>query len=81
LSGASERSSVSPAIRIEPSKGRVSKADLKRLVKAVREPFKSFESRAFSDLSEAHIQKLFNTPALNVTDMVTKYYRKLEDVK
>jgi hypothetical protein len=59
----------------------VSKADLKRLVKAVREPFKSFESRAFSDLSEAHIQKLFNTPALNVTDMVTKYYRKLEDVK
>jgi replicative superfamily II helicase len=59
----------------------VRESDLKRLVKATREFFKSFASQNLNDLSEAHIQTLLNAHALAVSDLLTKYSRKLKDLK
>jgi replicative superfamily II helicase len=59
----------------------VREADLKRLVRAVQQFFKSFESRALRDLAEADIQKLINAYGLQVDNLVTKYSRKLKDLK
>ncbi len=56
-------------------------ADLKRLVKACREFFKSFEGQDLKDLSTKHIQKLVNAHGLAVDDLLTRYSRKLKDVK
>ncbi|MGT2441026.1 hypothetical protein ACU4GH_40400 (plasmid) [Bradyrhizobium betae] len=59
----------------------VREADLKRLVKATREFFKSFESQNLTDLSASHIQTVLNAHGLSVPDLLSKYSRKLKDVK
>lgn len=59
----------------------VREADLKRLVKAVREFFKGFETQNFKDLSEQHIQTLINLHHLSVADLLSKYSRRLRDMK
>lgn len=59
----------------------VREADLRRLVKATREFFKSFESQNLADLSASHIQTVLNTHGLSVPDLLSKYSRKLKDVK
>lgn len=56
-------------------------ADLNRLVRCSREFFKSFESQNLSDLSETHIQKLLDSHGLSVPDLLSKYSRKLKDLK
>ena len=56
-------------------------ADLNRLVRCSREFFKSFESQSLSDLSETHIQKLLDSHGLSVPDLLSKYSRKLKDLK
>ncbi len=59
----------------------VRESDLKRLVKASREFFKSFESQNLKDLSEAHIQTLLDSHHLSVSNLLSKYSRKLKDIK
>ncbi|MEY9153378.1 DEAD/DEAH box helicase family protein [Bradyrhizobium japonicum] len=59
----------------------VREADLKRLTRAVQQFFKSFESRDLKDLSVADIQKLLNSHELQVSDLTSKYSRKLKDMK
>lgn len=59
----------------------VREADLKRLVNAVRGFFKGFEAQNLKDLSQPHIQKLLNAHHLSVTDLLSKYSRRLKDVK
>lgn len=56
-------------------------AELRRLVKVVREFFKSFETQNLKDLSEAHIQTLLDAHRLSVPDLLSKYSRKLKDMK
>jgi hypothetical protein len=56
-------------------------ADLRRLVRAARDFFKSFESRSLTDLSAADIQSLINAHELQVTDITSLYSRKLKDLK
>ncbi len=56
-------------------------ADLRKLVKAAREFFKSFESQNLNDLSASYIQTALNTHDLAVPDMLSKYSRSLKDVK
>ena len=82
-----ERLIIHPARKIESAaafthdvKG-VRESDLKKLVKAVREFFKSFEAQNLQDLSVTHIQALLNTHELSVSDLLGKYSRKLKDVK
>ena len=59
----------------------VRESDLKRLSKAVREFFKEFEAHDFRDLSEAKIQKLLNAHNLSVPDILSKYSRRLKDLR
>ena len=59
----------------------VRESDLKRLVRGVQQFFKSFESRDLRELSEADIQNLINAHALQVSDLISKYSRKLKDLK
>ncbi|MDX0609400.1 DEAD/DEAH box helicase [Sinorhizobium medicae] len=59
----------------------VREADIKRLVKASREFFKSFENQNLKDLSESHIQTLLDAHQLSVPDLLSKYSRKLKDMK
>src|SRR5690606_4161064 len=59
----------------------VREPDLKRLVKATREFFKSFENQNLNDLSESHIQKMLNRHKLAVPDLLDGYSRKLKDIK
>ncbi len=59
----------------------VREADLKRLVRAVREFFKEFEAQNLKDLSEPHIQNLLNAHNLSVPDLLSKYSRRLKDVR
>jgi hypothetical protein len=54
--------------------------ELKRLVKSVREFFKSFESLHFKDLSTAQIQKTVEAHHLTVPDLVTLYSKKLRNL-
>jgi hypothetical protein len=56
-------------------------AELKRFVKSAREFFKSFESLNFKDLSTAHIQKMVNAHHLAVPDLLTRYSKKLRNLK
>jgi len=56
-------------------------ADLKKLVKAVREFFKSFESQNFKDLSMSHIQKTIDAHKLSVLDLHRLYSRTLKNLK
>jgi hypothetical protein len=55
--------------------------ELKKLVKSVREFFKSFEALNFKDLSTAHIQKLVNAHKLTVPNLVADYSKKLRNLK
>lgn len=55
--------------------------DLKRLVKACRDFFKSFESQNFKDLSSIQIQKLVNAYKLDVDNLTSLYSSKLKDLK
>lgn len=59
----------------------VREADLRQLVKAVREFFKSFETANFKDLSMAQIQKMVYAHKLSVPDLLTHYSRKLRNIK
>lgn len=59
----------------------VREADLKRLVKAVRGFFKGFEGQNLKDLSEPYIQKLLNLHEIAAVDLLSKYSRRLKDVK
>jgi len=56
-------------------------AELKKLVKGLREFFKSFESLNFKDLSMAHIQKLVDSHGLSVPSLLTDYSKKLKRLK
>jgi replicative superfamily II helicase len=59
----------------------VRESELKRLVKAIKAFFKSFENQDFRDLSEGHIQKLLDTHRLSVGHLLDDYCKKLKDVK
>ena len=56
-------------------------SDLKKFVKACREFFKSFEAQDLKDLSATHIQKMINAHQLGTDDLLTKYSRKLKNLK
>lgn len=56
-------------------------AELKKLVKRLRELFKSFESLNFKDLSMAHIQKLVDSHGLSVSSLLTDYSKSLKKLK
>jgi replicative superfamily II helicase len=55
-------------------------AELRRLVKAVRDFFKTFESANFKDLSPTHIQKTIDAHKLSVPALLTDYSRKLRNL-
>jgi len=55
--------------------------ELKRLVKQLREFFKSFESLNFKDLSTAHIQRLIDSHSLSLPSLLTGYSKKLKSLK
>ena len=55
----------------------VREVELRKLVKSVREFFKSFESLNFQDLSAVHIQKLLNTYQLTVPNLLSAYSKKV----
>lgn len=59
----------------------VREAELRKLVKSVREFFKSFESLYFKDLSTDHIQKLVDSHHLAAPELITLYSKKLRDLK
>jgi replicative superfamily II helicase len=56
-------------------------SELKKLVKSVREFFKSFEGLNFKDLSTAHIQKLVDAHKLAVPNLLADYSKKLRNLK
>jgi hypothetical protein len=56
-------------------------SDLNRFVRACRGFFKSLEGQNFSDLSVSHLEGLLEAHKLKVEDIVSKYSRKLKDVK
>ena len=56
-------------------------SDLKTFVKTCREFFKSFESQDFNDISPTHVQKMINAHQLGTEDLLTRYARKLKDLK
>lgn len=56
-------------------------SELRRLVKATREFFKSFESLNFKDLSVPHIQNLLNSHKLSVPNLLNDYTKKLKNLK
>ncbi|MGH6810779.1 MAG: DEAD/DEAH box helicase family protein [Methylocella sp.] len=55
--------------------------ELKKLVKSVREFFKSFEALNFKDLSPALIQKMVDVHNLAVPNLLTDYSKKLRNLK
>ena len=55
--------------------------ELSKLEKASRGFFKAFEGQNFADLSTQHIQKMVDAHHLSVDDLLTRYSRKLKDVK
>jgi len=59
----------------------VRESELKRLVKAAREFFKSFESLNFKDLSTAHIQKMVDLHKLSVENLITDYSKQMRNLK
>jgi len=56
-------------------------ADLKRLVKGIREFFKSFEGLNFKDLSTSHIQKVVDAHKLSVDKILVEYTKKPKNLK
>jgi replicative superfamily II helicase len=61
--------------------GAMREGEMKRLVKSIREFFKSFEGVNFKDLSTAHIQKLVDAHRLSVAKLLTEYTKKLQNLK
>ena len=57
----------------------VRSADLKKLVRSVREFFKAFEHANFSDLSVHHIQKLVDTHGIAISALLGNYSKKIRD--
>jgi replicative superfamily II helicase len=78
---------IHPAKRIESAAAftheveGVTVADLRKLERACREFFKGFEGQNFADLSSQHIQRMVDAHHLSVDDLLTRYSRKLRDVK
>ncbi|MGY3531183.1 DEAD/DEAH box helicase family protein [Bradyrhizobium sp. USDA 4452] len=78
---------IHPAKRIESAAAftheveGVTAADLRKFEKACREFFKGFEGQDFADLSAKHIQKMVDSHHLSVDDLLSRYSRKLKDVK
>ena len=56
-------------------------SELRRLVKRIREFFKSFEALNFKDLSTAHIQKLVDSHGLSVDKLLVEYTKQLKNLK
>lgn len=54
---------------------------LRKLIKACRDFFKSFESQNFRDLSVGHIQSLINSHGLSIEKILSGYSGKLKDLK
>ena len=59
----------------------VTVSELRKLERACREFFKAFEGQNFADLSARHIQKMIDAHQLSVNDLLTRYSRKLRDMK
>jgi replicative superfamily II helicase len=59
----------------------IRESDLKKLVKATREFFKSFENQNLDDLTATHIQKVLDVHKLSVPNLLSQYSRKLKDIK
>lgn len=55
--------------------------ELRRLVKRLRDFFKSFEAFNFKDMSEIKIQKLVDAHKLSVSSLLTQMTKKLKDLK
>ncbi len=55
--------------------------ELRRLVKRLREFFKSFESSDFNDLSATKIQKLIDAHGLSIPPLLTQTTKKLKNLK
>jgi hypothetical protein len=78
---------IHPAKRIESAAAftheveGVTMSELRKLEKACREFFKAFEGQDFADLSAKHIQKMIDAHHLSVHDLLTRYSRKLKDMK
>jgi len=56
-------------------------AELKKLTKAVRAFFKSFEGLDFKSLSATHTQKLLNDHKLSVADILSGYSKRPKNLK
>ncbi len=56
-------------------------AELRSLVKSVREFFKSFEGQNFKDLSPKYIQQMIDAHHLAVSDFLNGYSKKLRHLK
>jgi replicative superfamily II helicase len=56
-------------------------SELKNFVKSAREFFKSFETLNFKDLSTAHIQKMIDAHKLAVPELLSRYSKKLRNLK
>lgn len=56
-------------------------ADLRKLVKACRDFFKTFSSQNLKDLSATHIQKEIDAHKLDVESLVSEYSKKPKDLK
>ncbi len=61
--------------------GGMREAELRRLVKHLREFFKSFEAFNFKDMSATKIQKLIDAHGLSVSSLLTHTTKKLKDLK
>jgi replicative superfamily II helicase len=78
---------VHPAKRIESAAAfthdveGVTVSELRKLEKACREFFKAFEGQNLADLSTQHIQKIVDAHHLSADDLLTRYSRKLKDMK
>ncbi len=55
--------------------------ELRLLVTAVRSFFKSFEGQNFQDLSPNYVQQMINDHHLAVSDFLSKYSRKLRNLR
>jgi replicative superfamily II helicase len=55
--------------------------ELKRLVKRIREFFKSFEGLNFKDLSTAHIQQIVDAHDLSIPKLLAEYTHKIKNLK
>lgn len=55
--------------------------DLRRLEKACRSFFKSFENQSLTDLSPSQVQSMITDHKLTIHDLQSAYSRKLKDVK